>query len=135
MGLFGRIFKSTREPDLHYAAKGFVHVMISKKFAPHLNLNALERGYAEELHGQGCSREQALSARWGGAYAIHVDVAEFDGALESFKQARKDLGGDEGFATKADAERAYLAAGLLIIGRAHTIDPKEYGRFLFHINA
>lgn len=123
-----------REPDLQFAAKGYMQVAITRRHAPHIDLHKVERGYAGELLAEGCTREQALSARWGGAYAIADDVRTFDDALIAYKETRAEFGMGK-FEAKEAAENAYLASALLVMAAAHTADPAEYGRFLRFINA
>lgn len=122
------------EPDLPFAAKGYVQVAVSRRYSPHVDLHKLERGFGEELLTEGCTRVQALSARWGGSYAIAADLSAFDDALVSYKQTLAEVG-RVGFNTKEDASQAYYTAALLVMSLVHATEPHEYGRFLKHINA
>ena len=121
-------------PDLAFAAKGYAQVAVTRRNAPHLELHTLERGFAEGLLNEGCTREQALSARWGGSYAIADDLGMFDDALVAYKETRAEAG-RVGFQTKEDASQAYYSAALMVMSLVHTMEPREYGRFLKHINA
>ena len=119
-----------RVPDVAFAARGFKQVAITRRYAPNTDLHKLERGYAEQLLQEGCSRGQALSARWGGAYAITCDLADFDGALAAHKDTLSGDRGKRDFATKKDAEQAYEVAAAQVMIAAHAADPKEFNRFL-----
>lgn len=122
------------EPDLEFAAKGYVQVAVTRRYAPHVDLHRLEQGYASELLAEGCTREQALSARWGGAYAAASELAPFDNALAACKivDGQREQGHSR---TKDEAARIYESAGLLVMTTAHVADPHEYRRFLRHIGA
>lgn len=122
------------EPDLPFAAKGYAQVAVTRRYAPHIELHKLERGFAEELLDEGCTREQALSARWGGSYAIADDISTFDDALVSFKQTMAEAGRTS-FHTKEEASKAYHTAALLVMSLVHATEPEEYGRFLAHIGS
>jgi hypothetical protein len=122
------------EPDLKFAAKGYVQVAVTRRYAPHVDLHRLEQSYAGELLAEGCTREQALSARWGGAYAAASEAAAFDDVLAAYKDVVAERGQGHGW-TKDDAARMYEGAGLLLMTSAHAADPYEYGRFLRHIAA
>ncbi|MBX7482333.1 hypothetical protein [Qipengyuania qiaonensis] len=135
MGIFSRVTRRTPEPDIEFAARGFVQVAITRRHAPHLDLHKLERGYAAELLEEGCSLEQALSARWGGAYAITANLSEFDEAIETFKDTMADALGRRTFKTADEAKVAYQSAAVFLLGVAHAVDPREYGRFLDYIGA
>jgi len=133
MGVFSRFLKKRPVPEIEFAALGFAQVAITRRHAPEINLYALERGIGEELLREGCSLEQALSARWGGAYAITADLFEFYEAVEVFKDTMEEAVGKGTLKTKTEAEGAYRAAAAFVMGRAHVLDPKEYGRFLSYI--
>lgn len=135
MGIFRRFGKNSAVPDIQFAARGFTQVALTRQHAPHLNLHTLERGFAEELMQEGCSLEEALSARWGGSYAITADLGEFRRAIDVVKDTMEEQRGSRAFGTKEEAEAAYQAAAVCIMGTAHSVDPKEYGRFLEHIGA
>ena len=76
-----------------------------------------------------------MSARWGGVFAITADLGEFLEAIEVFKDTMQEQYGRRTFETKAEAESAYHAAAIYLIGTAHALDSKEYGRFLDYIGA
>lgn len=125
---------SDGQPDLEFAAKGYMQVAVTRRHAPHIDLHKLERGFAEELLSEGCTRHQALSARWGGAYAISDELEAFDQALAVFKKTAAGFGVAP-FKSKAEAEKAYRAAALMVIATVNEVDPQEYGRFLRFIGA
>ena len=129
MNILRAFRRRTPKPDLHYAAKGFVQVAISRRYAAHVNLHNLEQGYAAELMSEGCTKEQALSARWGGAYAITADLGLFDHGIAAFKETKSELGRGP-LKSKGEAAEMYLAAALCVMATVHTQDPQEYCRFL-----
>lgn len=135
MGIFRRLAKKSPVPDFEFAARGFAQVAITRLHAPQIDLHSLELGFAEELLREGCSVEQAMSARWGGTYAITADLREFREAIEAFKDTMQEQYGRRTFETKAEAESAYRAAAVCLIGTAHAFDPNEYGRFLAYVGA
>lgn len=135
MSLLNFLSKRVPDPDIHYAAKGYAMVAISRRHAPHIDLHKLERGYADELLLEGCTSNQALSARWGGAYAIADDLSTFDDALSAYKETLAEIRDKHAFGTKKEAERAYVIAATMVLGVAHASDPKEYGRFLAFVGA
>jgi hypothetical protein len=121
------------DPDLQFAAKGYAQVAITRRHAPQIDLHSLERGFAEELLSEGCTMDQALSARWGGAYAISDPLSDFDQAIVAYKETATERGLPFN-RCKEDAARMYDVAAALVIATAHVADPREYGRFLRHIN-
>lgn len=125
---------SLPEPDLKFAAKGYQQVAISRRYAPHIDLHQLEQSYAAVLFKEGCSREQALSARWGGTYAIVDPLSNFDDAIAAYKETA-DEQGIPYKGTKEGAARMYDAAALLVVTTAHVADPHEYRHFLRYIKA
>lgn len=135
MGFLRKIIRRPPEPDFDFAARGFVQVAITRRHAPQFDLNNLERGYAAELLEQGCSLEQALSARWGGTYAISTRLSEFDQAIEAHKDTMAELLGRRDFETDEEANVGYQSAAVFLLGLAHVTDPKGYGRFLDFIGA
>lgn len=135
--MFG-IFKKKKlanEPDLRFAAKGYLHVATTRRYRPELDLHKLERGYAEQLLNQGCTLDQAYSARWGGAYAINDDLHNFDDALQSMRESRKASDMPDKMGTKEEAEAMYLMSAGAVIALVHTLDPTEYQHFLGYIGA
>jgi hypothetical protein len=91
--------------------------------------------YAEQLLNEGCTLDQAFSARWGGAYAINDDLSSFDDALASMREARRESNMPDKMGTKEEAEAMYLMSAGAVITLVHTLDPMEYQRFLAHIGA
>lgn len=134
MGVFSSLFPQHPKPDLNFAAKGYMQIAVTRRHAPHVDLHKVEHGYAQELLGAGCSLEQALSARWGGAYAISSDLAPFDDALAAYRETAAETGLSTN-RTKEDVERMFHAAALLVVAAVQTADPREYGRFLTFIGA
>lgn len=122
-----------REPDLEFAAKGYLQIATIRRYRPELDLSALERGYAEQLLDSGCSLNQAYSARWGGAYAIQDDLQNFDDALLSMREARRASGMNDKMETPAEAEAMYLVSAKAVIALVHILDPTEYEHFLAYI--
>ena len=122
-----------REPDLEFAAKGYLQIATTRRYRPELNLYALEQGYAQRLLDGGCSLNQAYSARWGGAYAIQDDLQNFDDALLSMKEARKASGMADKTESPAEAEAMYLVSAKAVIALVHVLDPTEYEHFLVYI--
>lgn len=134
MNILGAFRRRRVKPDLHYAAKGFVQVAMTRRYASHVDLHNLEQGYAAELMSGGCTTGQALSARWGGAYAITADLGLFDHGVASYKETMSELGRGA-LKSKEEASRMYLAAAVCVMATVHTQDPREYGRFLDYIGA
>lgn len=124
-----RLPQALAQPDLAYAAKGYVQVALSRRHAPHIDLHKLERGYAETLLSAGCSQDQGLSARWGGAYAITDDLEAFDGALTAYMEVLEEAGRLP-LKSKQEAEQAHRSAALMAVTVGHEFDPLEYSRFL-----
>ena len=44
--MFGFFKKKTAKPDLHFAAKGYMQVAITRQHRPDFDLHVIERGYA-----------------------------------------------------------------------------------------
>lgn len=129
----GQASAEAPEPDLAFAAKGYQQVAVTRRYARHVDLHKLERAYAVELLSEGCTMEQALSARWGGAYAIVDPLYDFDLAIAAYKKTFEEQGISYN-GTEEDAVRVYEVAATLVIATAHVADPHEYGRFLKYIN-
>lgn len=133
-GLFGKK-KLSKEPDLRFAAKGYLHIATTRRYKPELDLHKLEMGYAEQLFDEGCTLNQAYSARWGGAYAINDDLHNFDDALQSMREARRSSDMPDMMGTKEEAETMYLMSASAVITLIHTLDPTEYQHFLNYVGA
>ena len=100
---------------------------------PNVDLHAIESGYADELLEQGCSFEQALSARWGGVRAIHDEPENFNEAIEAMRETRRETGMPDKMQDKAEAERMYLAAALGVVTLASVLVPQDYPDFRKYI--
>ncbi len=134
MTILKSLFGQPPEPNLRYAALGYLQVAVARRYSPHLDLNRLEKGFALQLLDQGCSKVQALSARWGGAYAIVDDLCDFDDAVTAYKETAAEAG-FKGHRTREQADHMFNTAALLVISTAYVADRKEYGRFLSFIGA
>jgi hypothetical protein len=129
-----RLFKNKLpQPDLRFAAKGYLQIAITRKYMPNVDLHKIESGYANELLEQGCSVEQALSARWGGVRAIHDEPESFDDAIDAMREARRETGMPNEMKDKAEAEKMYLAAALGVVTLASVLVPQDYPDFLNYI--
>ena len=72
MGFLKSLLGPVAEPDLEYAAEGFMMVAMARANRPDVDLYEFENRYAHQLLDQGCTEHQALSARWGGVHAITI---------------------------------------------------------------
>jgi hypothetical protein len=136
MGFFNGILGSDPVPDFYFAAKGYVQVAITKDQAPHIDLHKLELGYANDLLEEGCTVEQALSARWGGVQAIHDDLTLFALAIRKGKEEAAEAGllpESNNDAARAIHRKIFQCAGDFAVRCAWEADRKDYGRFLRHI--
>ncbi|MES3043733.1 hypothetical protein [Sphingomonas faeni] len=133
--MFGLFKKKLPPPDLHFAAKGYLQIAITRKHMPNANLHAIESGYAKELLDEGCSTEQALSARWGGVRAIHDEPENFDDAVEAMRETRREVGMPESMKDKAEAEKMFLAAALGVVTLASVLVPQDWPDFRKFIGA
>lgn len=138
MEFFKSLLDRTRAPDFDFAAKGFVQVAITRKHAQHIDLHKLERGHAAELRDEGCTLEQALSARWGGVEAIHDDMVLFDLAFRRGKEEATEAGilpqsNEE--AGKAVYRAIYQMAADFALRSTWESDKSRYGRFVRRIRA
>lgn len=133
--MFGLFKKKLPEPDLHFAAKGYLQIAITRKHMPNVDLHTIESGYANELLEQGCSVEQALSARWGGVRAIHDEPENFEDAVEAMRETRREMGMPEGMKDKAEAEKMFLAAALGVVTLASVLVPQDWPDFRKYIGA
>lgn len=124
--------RAPRQPDLAYAAKGFVGVALMRKNGINIDLHAVELGNAKHLLENGCSVDQALSARWGGVTAMEADLGHFQVGIDAYEETKAELGGapqgDNPEAKFHVSARLYLAALL-------KEQPYEFERFLRYINA
>src|SRR3546814_17024894 len=108
--MFGFFKKKTAKPDLHFAAKGYMQVAITRQHRPDFDLHVIERGYAAELLDGGCSTQQAWSARWGGVCAINGSPSDFEDAVAAMREARRETGMSERMGSKEEAEAMYRSA-------------------------
>ena len=100
---------------------------------PNVDLHIIESGYANELLEQGCSIEQAVSARWDGVRAIHDDPENFEDAIEAMREARRETGMPEKMTDKAEAEKMFLAAALGVVTLANVLVPQDWPDFRRYI--
>ncbi|MFH8655005.1 hypothetical protein ACH37Y_20185 [Sphingomonas paucimobilis] len=133
--MFGFFKKKAAKPDLHFAAKGYMQVAITRQHRPDFDLHVIERGYAAELLDEGCSTQQAWSARWGGVCAINGSPSDFEDAVAAMREARRETGMSERMGSKEEAEAMYLAAATAVVTLQNTMDPEGYPHFLRYIGA
>jgi hypothetical protein len=124
-------------PDFGYAADGFMMVALARINRTDLDLHTFERDYAHQLLKQGCTEQQALSARWGGVHAISADVMMYDCAVKVAKDMAAEAGcSPEAIDNDRDVTKAiFLRAAEFMVRRVWEADRKEYGRFLKYIRA
>ncbi len=127
--MFGIFKKKLSKPDLHFAAKGYLQIAVARKYMSDVDLHTIESGYADGLLKQGCSIEQALSARWGGVRAIHDEPESFDDAVDAMRATRRETGMPDEMKDKAEAEKMYLAAALCVVTLASVLVPQDYPEF------
>ena len=138
MGFIKSLLSRMRVPDFEFAAKGFVQVAITRRYSQHIDLHKLERGYAAELMDEGCTLEQALSARWGGVEAIHDDLVLFDLGIQKGKEEATEaciLPQTDGAAGKAVYLHIYRMAADFALRCTWEADHDRYGRFVRHVRA
>lgn len=128
MGLFDRWLAKPRQPDLDYAAKGFAAVALARANNLDVDLHVMELRNAERLLDEGATVEQAMSARWGGAYAIHCNLDEYARSVDAYEQTAK---AHEAITDLTDNK--YEAGAKLLLIMALSQEPAEYERFLRHI--
>lgn len=131
--MFGFFRKKAAKPDLHFAAKGYMQIAVTRQHRPELDLHIVEQGYAAELLSEGCSTEQAWSARWGGVCAINDALSDFEDAVAAMREARRETGMPEKMRSKEEAEGMYLAAATAVVTLKDTINPKGYPHFLSYM--
>lgn len=84
---------SQRQPDLDYAAEGFMGVALLRRGKTDHDLHHFAAGSADLMMTEkGCSPYQALSAHWGGICAIVTDDELFQLGLDSYDATVKELG-------------------------------------------
>lgn len=126
---FGR---RDREPDLAFAAEGYMAVTLLRRGSVEIDLYEFEQNTAAALRRDGCTENQALSVRWGGAYAITADLAAYDRCVKAYEEevpAPSDPGQND-----AHARKKFKSAAHAMITIANVRDPKEYERFLRFIS-
>jgi len=123
------------QPDIRFAAKGYMQIAVTREHRPEIDLHVVEHGYAAELLDEGCSIEQAWSARWGGVTAINDDPTNFADAVTAMREARRESGMPDKMSSKEEAEAMYLAAAMAVVTLQNTIDPAGYQHFLNYIDA
>lgn len=131
--MFGFLKKKVAELDLHFAAKGYMQIAVTRQHCPELDLHVIEQGYAAELLREGCSTEQAWSARWGGVCAINSAPSDFEDAVAAMREARRETGMPKKMRSKEEAEAMYLAAATAVVTLQNTMDPAGYPHFLSYI--
>ena len=131
--MIGFLKKKAVKPDLHFAAKGYMQIAVTRQYRPELDLHVIEQGYAAELLSEGCSPAQAWSARWGGICAINGALSDFEDAVAAMREARRETGMPEKMRSKEEAEAMYLAAATTVVTLQNTIDPAGYPHFLSYI--
>lgn len=133
--MFGLFKKKQAQPDIQFAAKGYMQVAVTRRLRPEIDLHTIEHGYAQQLLDGGCAVEQALSARWGGVCAINDDLSNFDDAVAAMREAREESGMSDKMGSKEEAEAMYLASATAVITLTNTLDPGGYQNFLNYIGA
>lgn len=134
MDFLRSVFSRSPEPDLSFAAEGYMLAALARLHAPNVDLHDLELKNALRLRAEGCSVEQALSARWGGVHAITSNLMDYDAAVATLNQAEAE-GGVPNVASRVAANARFRSAAAMVMTLFHTTYPKEYGRFRRHIGA
>lgn len=122
----------TRSPDMRAASEAFVQVVICRQHAPNIDLHALEMGCGDEVLNSGGTIEQALSARWGGACAIHADLDVYKEGIASFEARLRE---GKTALQVADPKTKFRMGATYYLSLLLAKQPGEYERFLRHINA
>lgn len=137
MGFLKTLFNPTPEPDFYFAAKGYVQIAVLKRDGKdEAYLRRIERAHGMGLLNDGCSEEQALSARWGGCLAIEDDLILFETAIRQGKAeatAAGHLPNDDVEVSKEIYRTIYQKAGDFAARCAWEGDRTMYRRFLRHV--
>lgn len=122
-----------RKPDMTFAGKGFMHVMIVRLTLPECDLEAQAMGEGRRLlEEEGASMSQALSAQWGGLCAINADPALYQDALDAYSATVRETGRNPMAETLGGGARL-ISAGMVLIGTQLALHPDEFERFLRHV--
>lgn len=119
-----------RQPDMTFAARGFVAVALVRANQPDADLNALERTVAERMLEAGCSLDQALSARWGGVTAMEADLRLFSAGIAAYEETCRETGH-----TDDDPKTKYQVGATVYLGHVMADAPGEYERFRRYVAA
>jgi len=121
-----------KQPNIKYAADGFAHIYSLKNSTTSTDLHNEELKYSKILLNNGCTHEEALSARFGGVLAINVEeefVRAFFAAYDESKTGNENLG------TQSEDERKIQGAAIAYLTLLLGEHPDEYEIFLKHINS
>lgn len=131
------LFNRNPKPDFYFAAKGYVQIAVLKREGKdETYLRRVEYAHGMELFNEGCSEEQALSARWGGCLAIEDDLVLFETAIEKGKAEATTVGhlpSEDIEISKNIYRTIYQNAGDFAARCAWEGDRTMYRRFLNHI--
>lgn len=136
MGFLKSLVSPAMRPDLEFAAEGFMMVALARVNRPDLDLHEFELRHAHQLLSEGCTKHQALSARWGSAHAIGADLIMYDCAVK----VAKDMTDEAGITVEAgenetDLYRSYcLTAAVFTMRGIWEADRKEFNQFLSRNN-
>ena len=134
MHLISRLLGKTRQPDFQFAAEGYMGVAVLKRNKIEMDLHQFEQNTARALLADGCSTNQALSARWGSVCAIADNLSDFEMGIRAYAETEQEMGRDPDESVEGK-KRKYKAAALMVMVQLHAVEPKEYERFLRYINA
>lgn len=120
---------SPRQPDLTSAARAFAGIAILRKHNVDVDLHNVERTNAQAILDKGGTDREALSARWGGVFAITDDLVLFDVGVQSYEDVRIE----HGRPADADPKEKFYAGAAMYLAHVMADAPGEYERFLGYI--
>ncbi len=97
-----------------------------------IDLHAVEMSTAKKLLADGCTRDQALAARWGGVTATTADMDVFQTGIDAYEETKKEMGRGPSGETPASK---FEAGAIFYLSLVMQDAPSEYERFLRHIRA
>lgn len=113
------------QPDLGYAAEAYARIAAIRRNSLPGDLHHLAKANAWHSKRNGATELQALSAYWGGIYAIEDDLTAFEDGLAAYEDAKAELGREP----TRDPKSKFYASASIHLSRVLATFPKEFASF------
>ncbi|RYG26251.1 MAG: hypothetical protein EON93_21585 [Burkholderiales bacterium] len=126
-----------RKPDMSFAARAYARVAMMRVNNIEADFHALEAAHARIMREGGATEHEVLSALWGGAYGMDVDLNTFRSNVkdhvDAFEDTKRELGRTP--PNSDDPKIKFNMAATAHLALVMADKPNEYERFLAYMKS